>query len=207
MVSNTQLLDDIALRKAQILQQGMQNLNNAVNNYNAQMKEEAKLQNKGALSSYNGYMPLATSATDRQMARSAYLNRLGSANDASLGAIGQMDANKNIYGAYLESAGNTAEANINNLAYNDYVKQAELAYQRERDKIKDAQADKEYKLDLSSYKRSRRGYGRYGSSRRGTSGDDNKWKNTLKELDKQGHRTVGYKPSLNYRHIKKNKDW
>lgn len=159
MVTNTELLDEIALRKAQILEQGKQNINSSINNYNTRMTQDAQLQNKGALNSYNNYMTNTTSGTDRQIARSAYLNRLGSANDAALGVIGQMNANKNIYGAYLESAGLNAEANINNLAYNDYVKQAELAYQRERDKIKDKQADKEYALDVKAYKKSRRGYG------------------------------------------------
>lgn len=168
-------LDDIQKRKEELIKESKTDLSQKINEFNNLTSSQAAEQNAGALNSYQAYLntngpqkqtaqPL--NATDYTTARSAYLNRLASVNNAAENAALDINAAKDYYNAYLDAAASESEANIAALRYEDAVNADTLKYEDERNAIADARWQREYENTKKAYEEALRSYSSsgYGSS-------------------------------------------
>lgn len=162
-MTGEEALQEIRARKDALAKQAQSNLNANYNIYSDYLSKTAQNENKGALNSYQNYP--AVEGTDSTRARSAYLNRLASANDAYAEGMRGLNLYRDKLGANMDAASLNADATINGLEYKNALYNDQMAYQRERDAVADAQWQKNFDLGhLSSTGnsgRTGRSYGYY----------------------------------------------
>lgn len=170
-MTGEEALQEIKLRKDALAKQAQSNLNANYNIYSDYLSKTAQNENKGALNSYQNYP--AVEGTDSTRARSAYLNRLASANDAYAEGMRGLNLYRDKLGANMDAASLNADATINGLEYKNALYNDQMAYQRERDAVADAQWQKNFDLGyLSSTGTSGGGRSYGGYSGFGGGGDD-----------------------------------
>lgn len=168
-MTGDEALQEIRARKDALAKQAQGSLNTNYGVYSDYLKNVAQSENRGALNSYQNYPALQ--GTDSTRSRSAYLNRLASANGAYTEAQRGLDLYKNRLGANLNAASLNADADINGIEYKNALYGDQMAYQRERDAVADDQWQKNFDLGyLSSSGTSGRSYGSYGGYSGGGSG-------------------------------------
>jgi hypothetical protein len=147
-MTGEEALQEIKSRKDALAKQAQSNLNANYNIYSDYLSKTAQNENKGALNSYQNYP--AIEGTDSTRARSAYLNRLASANDAYAEGMRGLNLYRNKLGANMDAASLNADATINGLEYKNALYNDQMAYQRERDAVADAQWQKNFDLGYLS---------------------------------------------------------
>lgn len=173
-MTGDEALQEIKARKDALAKQAQGSLNTNYGVYSDYLKNVAQSENRGALNSYQNYPALQ--GTDSTRSRSAYLNRLASANGAYTEAMRGLDLYQNRLGANLNAASLNADADINGIEYKNALYGDQLAYQRERDKVADDQWQKNFDLGYLSSSgssgggRSYGGYGGYSSGYGSNSG-------------------------------------
>lgn len=147
-MTGEEALNEIKARKDALAKQAQSNLNTNYNIYSDYLSKTAQNENKGALNSYQNYP--AIQGTDSTRARSAYLNRLASANDAYAEGMRGLNLYRDKLGANMDAASLNADATINGLEYKNALYNDQMAYQRERDAVADAQWQKNFDLGYLS---------------------------------------------------------
>lgn len=201
-MTGEEALQEIKSRKDALAKQAQSNLNANYNIYSDYLSKTAQNENKGALNSYQNYP--AIQGTDSTRARSAYLNRLASANDAYTEGMRGLNLYRDKLGANMDAASLNADATINGLDYKNALYNDQMAYQRERDAVADAQWQKNFDLGYLSSTgtsgggRSYGGYSGFSSGGVTTDGTPKDDKEIIRDLVYQKLREDREKEAMDY---------
>lgn len=157
---NEQMVEDIKARRKALVDKTKQDLNQTISDYSDLMREYTNKEEEAAKEAYNNNYPKEY-INDRK-ARSAYLNRRGSATDSEKAINANLENKKNVYEALTDKDNYNLQSQDDNIGYKNYVNNQKFDYQKQRDSVKDKQWQKDYDLAYKRYLKSKRGYSSYG---------------------------------------------